>query len=77
MIRHQVLAHTLAEQLGKHHYDVVYGKGGFWIKGKGFFTLAQARKLTGIKPTTTRKPKTVMPAWGDYATVAMLNKPRA
>jgi len=76
MVRHQVLAHTLAEQLGKHHYDVIYGKGGFWIRDKGFFTLAQARKLTGIKPDTPRNQRTVMLAWGDYATIAQINRVR-
>jgi len=74
-MRHQVLADTLAEKLGKHQYDVTHGKGGFWIKGKGFFTINQARKLTGIK-ATPRQERTVMLAWGDYATIAMLNKQR-
>ena len=76
VVRHQVLAHTLAEQLGKHHYDIIYGKGGFWIRGKGFYTIAQARKLTGIK-ATPRNNRTVMLAWGDYATIAQINRIKA
>ena len=72
MIMHQVLAHTLAEQLGKKHYDVIFGKGGFWIKGLGFYTIAKARKLTGIK-APPRKQRMVMSAWGDYATIAQIN----
>jgi len=73
MIRHQVLAHTLAEKLGKQHSDIVAGKGGFWIKGKGFYTIAQARKLTGIK-AAPRNERPVMRALGDYATIAQLNR---
>lgn len=49
------------------------GKGGFFVKGHGFVSTAKARKLTGIKGKT-RNPPTRMSAWGDYATIAMLNK---
>ena len=35
--------------------DICYGKGGFFIKGIGFKTVAQARKLTGLKPDCTRQ----------------------
>ena len=66
-----VLGHELAEKLGKRHYDVLQGKGGFWIKGKGFFTIAKARKLTGIKAPTRNRTR-LMP-YGDYATIAMVN----
>ena len=69
---HIVLGHELAEKLGKHHYDVIQGKGGFWIKDKGFYTIAQARKITGIK-ATPRPRKARILAWGDYATIAMIN----
>lgn len=51
------------------------GKAGFFVKGHGFVSTAKARKLTGIKGKT-RNPPTRMSAWGDYATIAMLNKPR-
>ncbi len=71
MARHQVLADTLAEKLGKHQWDVIHGKGGFWIKGHGFFTLQQARKLTGIKAPS--KERTVLTPYGDYATIAQIN----
>jgi len=74
MIRHQVLFHTLAEQLGKKHYDVCFGKGGAWIKGKGFYTIAQARKLTGIPVEHPRTHRQQISAYGDYATIAMINR---
>ena len=35
--------------------DICYGKGGFFIRGIGFKTIAQARKLTGLKPNCTRQ----------------------
>lgn len=72
MVRHQVLADTLAEKLGKHQWDVLQGKGGFWIKGKGFYTIAQARKITGIK-ATPRPARERISAYGDYATIALIN----
>jgi len=75
-MRHQVLAHTLAEQLGKSHQDVIFGKGGFWVKNGRFYTLREARKITGLKAPTRHCDRTVMLAWGDYATIAMLNKSR-
>jgi hypothetical protein len=51
------------------------GKGGFFVKGHGFISTAKARKLTGIKGKTRNPPKTLS-AWGDYATIAMLNQSR-
>ena len=51
------------------------GKGGFFVKGHGFVSTTKARKLTGIKGKT-RNPPTRLSAWGDYATIAMLNQPR-
>jgi hypothetical protein len=52
---------------------VLAGKGGFFIKGHGFINTAKARRLTGIKGKT-RNPPTRLSAWGDYATIAMLNQ---
>ena len=71
-MRHQVLGHTLAERLGMTCHDVIQGKGGFHVRTKGFFTIAQARKITGIK-ATPRNKRTIMLAWGDYATIAQIN----
>ena len=69
---HCVLGHTLAETLGGTFADVCEGKGGFWIKGKGFYSIAAARRITGIKPPKHNLQER-QPAWGDYATIAMLN----
>jgi hypothetical protein len=59
------------------HFDApaLAGKGGFFVKGHGFISTAKARKITGIKGKT-RNPPTRLKAWGDYATIAMLNAPR-
>ena len=55
--------------------DILSGKGGFWIKGHGFISLAKARRLVKVEaPKRPKKPK--IQAWGDYATIAMLNQPR-
>ena len=69
-MKHQVIRDNLAEN---YQADVIQGKGGFWVKGHGFITLAAARKITGI-PATTRRVVERQSAWGDYATIAMLNK---
>jgi hypothetical protein len=52
--------------------EVISGKGGFWIRGEGFVTLAQARRLVGI-PAPKRVKKAPAKPWGDYATIAALN----
>jgi hypothetical protein len=55
--------------------EVITGKGGFFIKGEGFKSVAQARKMVNIKaPEREFRPR--QGAWGDYATIAMLNQPR-
>ncbi len=70
-MRHQVISDKLQELYGA---PVLQGKGGFWIRGHGFITLAKARKLTGVKAPSRERQR--MPAWGDYATIAMLNTQR-
>ena len=74
---------TLGEALTKYcgvPFDTDYicsGKGGFWVRGHGFFTYAKARKLTGmpVENPRTRKPRIL--AYGDYATIAMINGVKA
>jgi len=54
----------------KRHYktDVMFGKGGFFVRGKGHITISKARQITGIKATPRpRRPKTG--GYGDYATL--------
>ena len=54
----------------KKHYkttDVSTAKGGFFVRGVGFISLAKARKITGIKSTTKRTPRPKTGGYGDYA----------
>ena len=46
--------------------DVLSAKGGFFVKGKGFITLAKARQVTGIKGKK-KAPSKVHGGYGDYA----------
>jgi hypothetical protein len=59
----------LLKALKKHYKaDVLSGKGGFFIRGKGHISLATARKVTGIKgQTRQRRPKSG--GYGDYAII--------
>ena len=52
--------------------EVIYGKGGFHVKGEGFITLTQARKRTGIV-APKRHFRGRQTPWGDYATIAAMN----
>lgn len=61
--------------LQQQGYKVISGKGGFWLNGGGFVSLAKARTMTGIR-APKRKPGLIQSAWGDWATVAMLNQKR-
>jgi hypothetical protein len=49
--------------------------GGFAIRDRGFVSLRQARKETGIDMHGKRESREALP-WGDYATVAMMSKSR-
>jgi len=71
-MRHQVIGDRLAEHFGKDRADVIQGKGGFWLKGDRFYTLREARRLTGI-PAPKRAYRDVIGPWGDWATVAAIN----
>jgi len=51
--------------------DVLYGKGGFFIRGKGHISLPKARKITGIKGKAI-KPTMVTGGYGDYATLCKI-----
>jgi len=62
--------------LEERGHEVYYGKGGYFVKDIGFITTKQAQKLTGVEPQK-REHKERITAWGDYATIAMLNGRRA
>ena len=53
--------------------DVVYGKGGFFVRGKGFISISKARLLTK-KEAPERQYRGRMSSYGDYATVEMFNR---
>lgn len=50
--KHAIVAAYLG--MGK---QAVFGKGGFWVRGDGFRTLAQARKETGVNMKKTVGPR--------------------
>lgn len=47
--------------------------GGFFVKGEGYITMAQARKRTGIA-AEPRNFRPVISAYGDWAIVAKMNR---
>lgn len=52
--------------------EACYGRGGFWINGLGFSTLKQVSQRYGIiSQKRVMRPR--ISAYGDYATIAMLN----
>lgn len=56
--------------------EAMSGKGGFWIKDRGFVSLAQARKETGINEAQKREARQVQGAWGEYGWLAAINGAR-
>ena len=64
---------AIAEALRRHyHAEVMYGKGGWWVKGHGHITVAEARRLTGIEAAPRAKRSRSLP-WGDYASIAAMH----
>jgi hypothetical protein len=56
-------------------YEVLQGKGGFWLRGHGHVTTAMARKMTGISPEPRVRRERV--AYGDYAAlIGFVNRKR-
>lgn len=62
----------VADKLRKSGYEVLVGKGGFFVKGHGHWSNAKARKVTDIHAPKRSKRNRVL-AYGDYATIAALN----
>jgi hypothetical protein len=56
-------------------YEVIYGKGGFWLRGHGHVTFAKARRMSGVTvpDALKREPATEYSAYGDWAIVAKIN----
>ena len=67
---------TLKEALEALGYEVLVGKGGFWLRGRGHITTAQARRLTGIAAEPRVRRERI--AYGDWAQlVAFVNRKRS
>jgi hypothetical protein len=39
---------AIRDALAAQGIEAMYGKGGFWLRGRGHVTFAQARKLAGV-----------------------------
>ena len=46
-------------------FEVLAGKGGFWLRGHGHVTTAKARQMTGIAAEPRVRRERI--AYGDYA----------
>ena len=68
------LGRALCAKLGSDDWCTGKG-GGFWVKGHGFFTVAKARKLTGIaaKKRVVRPIATTGMAGGWNMVVGIVN----
>ena len=54
-------------------FEVLQGKGGFWLRGHGHVTTAKARKMTGIAAQPRVRGERI--AYGDYAQlIAFVNR---
>ena len=64
---------TLQAALEAQGYEVLQGKGGFWLRGHGHVTTAKARRMTGIAAEPRARRERV--AYGDYAQlIAFVNR---
>lgn len=66
------ISREVLDALNDQGLEVLAGKGGFFIKGEGFISLAQARKRTGVA-TKKREVRQRVTAYGDYAIIAAIN----
>jgi hypothetical protein len=56
-------------------FEVLQGKGGFWLRGHGHVTTAKARKMTGIPAEPRVRHERI--AYGDYAAlIGFVNRKR-
>jgi len=56
----------------KYKTDVVSGKGGFFVRGKGHISIIKARKETGVK-AEPRQRRGKSGGYGDYATIRKIS----
>ena len=62
----------IIEALAAQGIEALYAKGGFILRGQGFKTFAQARKIAGVEAEHIERQARVTP-YGDYATIAALS----
>ena len=54
--------------------EAVYGKGGFFLRGQGHVSFAQARKLAGVAvPEALRRERREAILYGDAAIIHMIS----
>ena len=68
------MQHEALHRAIERHFkaDALFGKGGFWVKGHGFVTLAKARRITGVVGVK-RQPREYIAPYGDWAMVGAIN----
>ena len=64
---------AIIAEYAKQGIETCTAKGGFFVNGRGFVSLRNARKETGINMAQRREGKRIS-AYGDWATVAYLNR---
>ena len=63
----------IIDALARQGIEALYGKGGFFLRGRGFVTFAQARKLAGVAvPEALRRERREAILYGDAATIHLI-----
>lgn len=62
----------VAAALAEMGHEVLGGKGGFWLRGRGYVSLEQARRMTAIA-APKREPHGRQLPWGDFAAIVAIN----
>jgi hypothetical protein len=69
----QTTTRQLLEALHAEGYEAITApQGGFFVKGHGHMTIAQARKITGIQASPRPRRERQAP-WGDFAIIAAMS----
>jgi hypothetical protein len=65
----------IIDALQERDIDALAGKGGFFLRGRGWVSYATAKRLAGITGTLTNRPRRErISAWGEYAWIAGINR---
>jgi hypothetical protein len=64
----------IIEALAAQGIEALYGKGGFYLRGQGFVTFAQARKLAAVVvPESLKREQRESILYGDAAIVHLIS----